>query len=58
MIFESISAKYEKVFFLVFKTKIHKVSERTFQVNFIVIKRSFKIFIKISEILLLVLLAL
>ena len=47
-IYENMSDKYEKVSFLVFKTKIHKVSERTFQVNFIVIKDSLKRFIKIS----------
>ena len=46
MIFESTSAEYETVFFLVFRTKIQKVSERI-QVNFNSIKHSFKRFIKI-----------
>ena len=46
MIFKSTSAKYEKVFFLVFRTKIQKVSEWT-QVDFIIIEHSFKRFIKI-----------
>ena len=49
MIFESISGRYEKTFFLVFETKIHKVKDTTFQVNFIVIKHSLKRFIKIFE---------
>ena len=48
MIFESMIGKYKKVIFLIFKTKIHKVSERTFQVNVIVKKDSLKRFIKIS----------
>ena len=50
MIFENMSGRYEKISLLAFKTKIYKelkkVRNKTFQVNFTLIKHSLKRFIK------------
>ena len=62
MIFESMRGRYEKVSFLIFRTKFtrnEKVRNKTFQVNLTKIKHSLKRFIKKKpESLLLIFLAL
>ena len=40
MIYKSKSGKYEKVFYFLFKTKIHKARYKSFQVDFTLIKHS------------------
>ena len=46
MNYESMSGRYRKISSLVFKTKIHKVNNKTFQVDFTLIKHSKKDFLK------------
>ena len=44
MIYESISSQYEKIFILIYKTKIYKVINKIFQVDFAPIKHSLERF--------------
>ena len=48
MILRSMSGRSKKVFFLVFKTEIHKFSINTFQVDFTLINYSLKRFFEIA----------
>ena len=45
--YESISKQYEKIFILVYKTKIHKVSNKFFQIDFALVKHSLERFFRI-----------